>query len=101
MLLRVQADQDFRIARAKRSTRTVRLVNAGIWQADIVEHCLQLSPWNLLSERTLDLIAQAGRLFYAQSRTTSHMKPQQSGIDLREEVLSKKHEQPEREHAKQ
>src|SRR5579864_3930189 len=88
MLLRIQCNQNLSITRADRPVRTIRLVDAGVRQPDIVQNGLQLSLWDFCAQRVLDLITQASCLLDAQTGTSADMKPQKSGIHLGKEVLS-------------
>src|ERR1051326_4473248 len=55
MMLGIEGDENFRVTTPDRPVGTVRLVDAGIGQADIVENRLQLPLRNLPTERILDL----------------------------------------------
>ena len=73
VVLGVQTDQNFRVAGANGSVRAIGLVDAGVGQTDVVENGLQLSSRDFLAQRTLHLVAEARRLFDAQSRASPQM----------------------------
>src|SRR5579859_6780771 len=99
MMLRIKGDENFRVTTADRPVGTVRLVDAGIGEADIVQNSLQLSRRNFPAECILNLVAQSCRLFHAQSGAGPDVQPQQPGIHIREEVLPEKVIEPQREQA--
>src|SRR5437879_3677671 len=88
MLLGIQCNQNLSIARADRPVGTIRLVDAGIRQPNVVENGLQLSLRNFCAQRVLDLIAQTSCLLDPQSGTSANVQPQQPCIHLGKEVLS-------------
>ena len=81
------------VAAADGSSRAIRLVDSGVGQANIVENRLNLLARNLAVQFGFDLVAHACGLLHAQSGPGAHVQAQQSGIDLREEVLPQEPQQ--------
>jgi hypothetical protein len=65
MVLGVECDQDFGVAGAHGPVRSVRQVNAGVGQADIVENGLQLSLRDFPADDIFHFVAQASGFFHA------------------------------------
>src|SRR5258708_30834400 len=93
VMLGIQRYQNLSVTGADGSIGTVRLINAGVRQSDVVENRLQFAIRNLLMQRSLDLVDQARRFFHTQARASPHMQTQQSRVYLREKILPEEHEQ--------
>src|SRR5260370_24824901 len=91
MTLGVERDQDFDIAGADGSVGTVRLVDAGVGQSDVVENRLQFTFGNLLTQYGFDFVAKPRCILPPQSGAGAHRQPQQARVFFRAQVLSQKH----------
>src|SRR5581483_3377921 len=92
VMLGIERDQNLRVARANGAARTVRLIDAGIRQSDIVENRLKLPGRNLFTQRILDLVAKTRCFFDSQSSASPDVQAEKSSVHLREEILAKKRE---------
>src|SRR5271157_3319704 len=99
VMLRIQTNQDFRVAGANHAGIAVRKIDARIRQPNVVEDRHQFVFWDLLSKILLDVIGQPRRFFNAQPGTGPQMKPHQTGVNRREEVFAKEEHQAHRQNA--
>ena len=100
VMFRIQSHQDFRVAGADHAGIAIGEIEARIGQPNIVEDRHQFIFGDLLVQVFLNLIAEPGGLFHAQSGTGPHVQPHQAGIHRREEVLAQEEHQSHRQNAK-
>ena len=86
MMFDGQSHQNVRVRCSNRRRVAVGQINATVGQAYVVNDALDLACRNLLSNRLLDLIAKAGRLFNAHSRGSTHVQLESTAVHAGEEV---------------
>src|SRR4029077_9198303 len=76
VMLGIKRDQNLGIAGTDRSIGAIGLIDAGVWQADVIENRLEFTIRNLLVQRCLDLVNEPRRLLHAQAGTGAYVQTQ-------------------------
>src|SRR5208337_1286110 len=92
-------NQNLGIASPNHTRTGVGEIDAGVGDADIVQHRLQLFLRNLAAQHPLHFITQTRGLFYAQTGPGTKVETDQAGIHLRKEIPPQKEHQPQRQEA--
>ena len=94
-MILLETDQRITILGADRAGVLVGHVDAGKWQANVVDDVVELVGRDRMANRLFDQIKQTRRLLNTRARLGANVHQDLSGIDRRKEVFAEKRPQAE------